>query len=116
MPISVDQHVDADKRFSHQLFNEVQSKGPERLFTESVPLSLRLGPLYAEKLVHYFLDMIEQFNAEIPSEWQVMEWGAGSGLTSLFFLDILKDRSPVIYEHTVLTITDHYALPLSSPC
>jgi len=79
--------------------------GHSTFFLEKVPFSVRNGPAYAAKLVDLFIKLISTGRLEPP--YHVVEFGAGLGLLSYFFLKKLKTTRPDLYKTTTVWITDY---------
>jgi SAM-dependent MidA family methyltransferase len=81
-------------------------------FVENIPFSGRSGQVFANKLVVMFIELLKNsFNISTSDEnfdkpFHIYEFGAGMGLLSKHFLDILQKKYPNIYNNTTVCVTD----------
>ena len=92
------------------------SDSPYTFFRNSVPFSYYTGLSYATKLVTIYIQLCQSTPKE---QYFVYELGAGTGLLSKHFLDVLAIQNPEIYTKTMVILSDSWEksqdyLPLNS--
>lgn len=102
--VEVHEAVPRHESLACQLTELSWSYGVSNFFINAIPFSSACGHYYAIQLVnlHRFL-CLKTHEKEV---FHVFELGAGSGLLSKHFLDVLKGVDPDLYLKTRLHITD----------
>jgi SAM-dependent MidA family methyltransferase len=106
--IEMQSPVTREKSIRIQISNHSWKNCFANFFLENVPFSGRTNLVYANKLVNMYVSLLQE-NSLTPQNSQkfhVYEFGAGTGLLSKHFLDILKAEHPEIYQNTSLHVTD----------
>lgn len=82
--------------------------GVGTFFSERVPFTANAGPAYAAKIVGLYADLVQTIYPlhKIDRKLHIYEFGSGMGVLAKHVLDCLRKNYPLIYEKTVLHLTD----------
>ena len=88
---------------AYQLSCSAWQDGIYSFYRNAVPFSYTTGHEYAHQLVQLFIEICRTCPLDT---YHIYELGAGTGLLSKHFLDILQKSSPDLYTKTIVHITD----------
>lgn len=89
-----------------KLAGQAYGQGTSYYYTENIPVSIRNGAIYANRLFQLYTRLIDQMEKPRPETLTVVEYGAGLGGLSWHFLNLLRDHRNDLYQRTVVWITD----------